>query len=478
MPSCTTGRSRPTTRSSTPTRTTCAASTTRCSPSTPARCGSASPGTTSSTSRTPGCSPASAACATAVEFEMLLGMAQGQVEAVAREVGHVLLYVPVVRPDEFDVAISYLVRRLEENASSENFLSAAFELADEPAMFERERDRFLASIDRAARRRRCAPARTAGRIAPRAGRAGPSQRAERRGRRTAATNGVRTAGDRRDGIARRSDAGRDRHRPHRGRGGRRRHRAARAGRRRSMMFGGDAVRRDRRVRAAPGRRPRGRRARLPQRRRHRPVAARRTATGRATSWPASTASTAGDATIAAALVTDADALEAIVARVRDAAAGLGRAAREPSAPPCCEAAARALEARRGELIEVAASETGKVFAEADVEVSEAVDFANYYAATARELDRVSGAVFEPVAAHRRHPAVELPDRDPRRRRARRARRGIGRRLQARAAGAPLRGRASPRRCGRPASRAMCWRSSTSTRARSGSGSSRTPTSTG
>ena len=60
------------------------------------------------------------------------------------------------------------------------------------------------------------------------------------------------------------------------------------------------------------------------------------------------------------------------------------------------AAGLALEARRGELIEVAASETGKVFAEADVEVSEAVDFANYYAATARELDRVSGAVFEPA----------------------------------------------------------------------------------
>ena len=61
-----------------------------------------------------------------------------------------------------------------------------------------------------------------------------------------------------------------------------------------------------------------------------------------------------------------------------------------------KAVARALEARRGELIEVAASETGKVFAEADVEVSEAVDFANYYAATARELDRVSGAVFVPA----------------------------------------------------------------------------------
>ncbi|MBN9196055.1 MAG: proline dehydrogenase family protein, partial [Microbacterium sp.] len=85
-----------------------------------------------------------------IEFEMLLGMAQGQVEAVSREVGHVLLYVPVVRPDEFDVAISYLVRRLEENASEENFLSAAFDLHDDPALFERERERFVASLARAA----------------------------------------------------------------------------------------------------------------------------------------------------------------------------------------------------------------------------------------------------------------------------------------------------------------------------------------
>src|SRR5690606_25562025 len=58
-------------------------------------------------------------------------------------------------------------------------------------------------------------------------------------------------------------------------------------------------------------------------------------------------------------------------------------------------ATAALEARRGELIEVAASETGKVFAEADIEVSEAVDFARYYAAKARELDAIAGASFVP-----------------------------------------------------------------------------------
>ncbi|MGO2542607.1 MAG: proline dehydrogenase family protein, partial [Specibacter sp.] len=48
-----------------------------------------------------------------LEFEMLLGMATGQAEAVRRDVGSLLLYTPVVHPGEFDVAIAYLIRRLE-----------------------------------------------------------------------------------------------------------------------------------------------------------------------------------------------------------------------------------------------------------------------------------------------------------------------------------------------------------------------------
>ncbi len=44
-----------------------------------------------------------------VEFEMLLGMATAQADAVRRDVGGLLLYTPVVHPDEFDSAISYLV---------------------------------------------------------------------------------------------------------------------------------------------------------------------------------------------------------------------------------------------------------------------------------------------------------------------------------------------------------------------------------
>ncbi|MGV3017369.1 bifunctional proline dehydrogenase/L-glutamate gamma-semialdehyde dehydrogenase [Rothia sp. 88186D007BW] len=81
-----------------------------------------------------------------VEFEMLIGMASQQAEVIRRRVGHLLLYTPVVRPEEFDVAISYLVRRLEKNASSENFMSAVFDLGSSPALFEREKTRFLSSL--------------------------------------------------------------------------------------------------------------------------------------------------------------------------------------------------------------------------------------------------------------------------------------------------------------------------------------------
>jgi len=80
-----------------------------------------------------------------VDFEMLLGMAPAQAEAVRADVGRLLLYTPVVHPAEFDVAISYLVRRLEEGSSQENFMSAVFEL-DDPAVFEREAERFRASL--------------------------------------------------------------------------------------------------------------------------------------------------------------------------------------------------------------------------------------------------------------------------------------------------------------------------------------------
>lgn len=87
-----------------------------------------------------------------LEFEMLQGMAAEQQGPISEDVGQLLLYVPAVRPAEFDVAISYLVRRLEENAASENFMSGIFELGvDENGqgteILQREESRFRASLE-------------------------------------------------------------------------------------------------------------------------------------------------------------------------------------------------------------------------------------------------------------------------------------------------------------------------------------------
>src|SRR5690606_21947826 len=74
-------------------------------------------------------------------------------------------------------------------------------------------------------------------------------------------------------------------------------------------------------------------------------------------------STAGDATLRAAVVDDAAALDSTVAKVQAAASGWGSRPASERAEVLLRAAA-ALESRRGELIEAAASETGKILAEA------------------------------------------------------------------------------------------------------------------
>ena len=81
-----------------------------------------------------------------IDFEMLKGMAVALSTSVKKTVGNLLLYTPVVAPREFEVAIAYLTRRLEENASPDNFMSGVFELTTNKKIFIRERDRFLSSI--------------------------------------------------------------------------------------------------------------------------------------------------------------------------------------------------------------------------------------------------------------------------------------------------------------------------------------------
>ncbi|GAA4512092.1 bifunctional proline dehydrogenase/L-glutamate gamma-semialdehyde dehydrogenase [Brevibacterium yomogidense] len=82
-----------------------------------------------------------------VEFEMLQGMARAQAAAIGEDVGDIRLYVPAVHPAHFDAAVSYLVRRLDENSSPENFMSGITELRNGNDVFRREEDRFRTAVD-------------------------------------------------------------------------------------------------------------------------------------------------------------------------------------------------------------------------------------------------------------------------------------------------------------------------------------------
>ncbi|MBN9128955.1 MAG: bifunctional proline dehydrogenase/L-glutamate gamma-semialdehyde dehydrogenase [Paenarthrobacter ureafaciens] len=241
-----------------------------------------------------------------IEFEMLLGMATGQATAVRKDVGSLLLYTPVVHPGEFDVAIAYLIRRLEEGASQENFMSAVFELSDNEPLFEREKQRFLNSL---ANLSEDVPE--------------PNRKQDRRlPAEPAPTEGFRNTPDTDPALP-----------------------ANRA-------WGRDIL------------------ARIP-------------------------GSTAGNAIVESTKVSDAVELERIIAAALEAGKAWG-------ARPAVERAAilhRAgdiLESRRAELLEVMASETGKTLDQGDPEVSEAIDFAHYYAERAKDLETVDGATFVPA----------------------------------------------------------------------------------
>ena len=81
-----------------------------------------------------------------IDVEMLEGMANAESLALARTGQKVLLYAPVTRADDFASAVAYLVRRLDENTSDENYLKAAFDIGSDEERFAQQRDRFLASV--------------------------------------------------------------------------------------------------------------------------------------------------------------------------------------------------------------------------------------------------------------------------------------------------------------------------------------------
>lgn len=234
-----------------------------------------------------------------VDFEMLLGMGEHVARAVAQDVGSLRLYTPVVHPREFDVALAYLVRRLEEVASKQNFMSSLYDMDAKPEVFERERTRFLESWELADE-----PAR-------------PTHRVARRPR------------------------------PHEGR-----HEFANTPDVDPAVGSNREWARDIVNRAVDSR--------------------------------------AGAATLKAARVNDAARLDHEIAAARAGARGWQQKSPEERAE-LLHAAAEALEGRRAGLIEVMISEAGKTIDQADPEVSEAVDFAHYYAHRSLDLWAMPGA---------------------------------------------------------------------------------------
>ncbi|MGO3797629.1 MAG: proline dehydrogenase family protein, partial [Pauljensenia sp.] len=253
-----------------------------------------------------------------IDVEMLSGMATQQAAAVREEVGDLLLYVPVVHPEEYDVAISYLVRRLEENSAPENFMASIFEIGSEPAAFALEQDRFRAAAEQWLREGDL-------RVHP--------NRLQDRGSEdeSALTRHLRSPGGSWT-FANTPDT--DPVLPA------------------NRLWAGEIL------------------ARVPS-------------------------STLGEDTAAGARIDEGGALERAVAGAAAAAAAwAGRPARERA--EILHRVGGELARRRADLLEVAASELGKGIDQTDGEVSEAIDFAHYYAEQALRLEALPGARFTPV----------------------------------------------------------------------------------
>ena len=83
---------------------------------------------------------------TMVEVEMLEGMANAEAMAVKEKFGSVLLYSPITLRKNFPAAVAYLVRRLDENTSEENYLRASFTIDVNNKEFNQQAKRFLDSV--------------------------------------------------------------------------------------------------------------------------------------------------------------------------------------------------------------------------------------------------------------------------------------------------------------------------------------------
>ncbi|MDA7949896.1 MAG: bifunctional proline dehydrogenase/L-glutamate gamma-semialdehyde dehydrogenase [Pirellulaceae bacterium] len=82
-----------------------------------------------------------------VHFEMLEGMASHQRRALYEMTNNMLLYAPACKKEDFIHAIGYLIRRLDENTGPENFLRYAFKVSVGSSDWKKMEKLFLDSFD-------------------------------------------------------------------------------------------------------------------------------------------------------------------------------------------------------------------------------------------------------------------------------------------------------------------------------------------
>ncbi|MCO8120178.1 proline dehydrogenase family protein [Stieleria sp. TO1_6] len=81
-----------------------------------------------------------------MQFEMLEGMANHQRRALCESTPKMLLYAPACRRDDFLHAIGYLIRRLDENTGPENFLRYSFRLTPDSEAWHKLASDFTTSL--------------------------------------------------------------------------------------------------------------------------------------------------------------------------------------------------------------------------------------------------------------------------------------------------------------------------------------------
>jgi RHH-type proline utilization regulon transcriptional repressor/proline dehydrogenase/delta 1-pyrroline-5-carboxylate dehydrogenase len=84
----------------------------------------------------------------AVSFEMLEGMAENIRQVVQEISGSILLYCPAAKQEEFQHAVAYLMRRLDENTAPENFLTHLFDMNYGSGAWVKQASQFEDSLKR------------------------------------------------------------------------------------------------------------------------------------------------------------------------------------------------------------------------------------------------------------------------------------------------------------------------------------------